>query len=134
MDLMQFTLTAGPSAGQARPALVTSVNPDKTVNLTVFVEARDGLCPSGLMLLSGIDPKTAQAAIEPEPEPTGYEAMTVKELTALANERGLTLAGNARKADIIAALEAMDPVDGSAEEGDATDEVADEDEDDEPEA
>jgi hypothetical protein len=37
--------------------------------------------------------------------PSGYEAMTVKDLTALASERGVDLGDARRKAEIIAVLQ-----------------------------
>ncbi len=67
-ETLAYTLQDGPSAGQTRPALVTSVNDDKTVNLSVFVEARDGLCPSGIMQVRSVNLKTGKQSL-PEPPP-----------------------------------------------------------------
>lgn len=43
-----------------------------------------------------------------EPEASGYEAKTVPELRALAEERGIDLGDATRKADIIAAIQLAD--------------------------
>lgn len=68
-------------------------------------------------------------AVEPEPEDKdeeseelaalGYEDMTVAELRALAEERGINLTANMKKADIISVLEHFDSAQRPADEPEA---------------
>lgn len=56
-------------------------------------------------VLAAIDPDAAAAEAEAK---TGYEAMTVAELREMLDERNLEIPASARKADLIAALDADD--------------------------
>jgi hypothetical protein len=62
----------------------------------------------GAYVLVGEDGKPIEAA---KPAPDGLEAKTVKELQALAAEKGIDLGEATKKADIIAAIEAAKPAD-----------------------
>jgi hypothetical protein len=59
--------------------------------------------PAGTLVGEGESLADRAAAIEP-----AYDALTVEDLRALAEERGVDLAGRTRKADIIAALREAD--------------------------
>jgi|GEM_PF-5214675 len=60
------------------------------------------------LLKNGAAKKAPKAEKVESDEPEGYSAMTVKELTTLAEERNIDLGGATKKADIIAAIEAAE--------------------------
>ena len=55
---------------------------------------------------TGEDEEAAPAALSEEPEAVDLEAMTVPYLKEYAQERGIDLAGQTRKADIIKTIRA----------------------------
>lgn len=62
----------------------------------------------------GASPATATASTDTSNEPVGLEAMTVPQLKALAEARGIDLGDATKKADIIAAIELATEADEAA--------------------
>lgn len=60
---------------------------------------------NGALAVMGAEKKVQKAAA-PAPEPTDFSKMTKAELEALAEERGVDLSSDMKKAEMVAAMEA----------------------------
>lgn len=85
-----IALPSGPSAGQPRPCIVTAVNADKTLSVTVFPAKSDAATSNGVLVLGSV----RQLSVADTPEAAVKAAAEVAKVVA-AEKLAATKAANA---------------------------------------